>query len=55
MMMLGKIKGETAIEVRKFFKHETGAGDPVWSSKGKSHGITIGIDYSIINDKEWNA
>eukprot|EP00536_Pseudo-nitzschia_multiseries_P011521 jgi/Psemu1/308293/fgenesh1_kg.397_\ len=34
-MKLGKIKGETAPEVWKFFKDETGASDPVWNFKGK--------------------
>ena len=35
LMKLGKIKGETAPEVWKFFKDETGAGDPNWNFKGK--------------------
>ena len=35
MMQLGKIKGETAPEVWKFFKDETGAPDPTWNFKGK--------------------
>jgi glutathione peroxidase len=35
MMKLGKIKGETAPEVWKFFKDETGAADPTWNFKGK--------------------
>jgi glutathione peroxidase len=35
MMKLGKIKGETAPEVWKFFKDETGAADPMWNFKGK--------------------
>ena len=35
MMQLGKIKGETAPEVWKFFKDETGAPDPMWNFKGK--------------------
>jgi len=35
LMKLGKIKGDTAPEVWKFFKDETGAGDPVWNFKGK--------------------
>lgn len=35
LMKLGKIKGDTAPEVWKFFKNETGAGDPMWNFKGK--------------------
>jgi len=35
LMKLGKIKGETAPEVWKFFKDETGAPDPTWNFKGK--------------------
>jgi len=35
LMKLGKIKGNTAPEVWKFFKDETGAGDPSWNFKGK--------------------
>lgn len=35
LMQLGKIKGETAPEVWKFFKDETGAPDPMWNFKGK--------------------
>jgi len=35
LMKLGKIKGDTAPEVWKFFKDETGAGDPIWNFKGK--------------------
>jgi len=35
LMKLGKIKGETAPEVWKFFKDETGAADPGWNFKGK--------------------
>jgi len=35
MMKLGKIKGESAPQVWKFFKNETGAGDPIWNFKGK--------------------
>ena len=35
MMKLGKIKGDKAPEVWKFFKDETGAGDPMWNFKGK--------------------
>mmetsp|Transcript_17200 Transcript_17200/g.35332 ORF Transcript_17200/g.35332 Transcript_17200/m.35332 type:complete len:96 (+) Transcript_17200:347-634(+) len=35
MIKLGKIKGESAPEVWKFFKDETGAADPTWNFKGK--------------------
>jgi len=35
LMKLGKIKGDTAPEVWRFFKDETGAGDPLWNFKGK--------------------
>lgn len=35
LMQLGKIKGETAPEVWKFFKDETGAADPTWNFRGK--------------------
>jgi len=35
MMKLGKIKGDTAPEVWRFFKDETGASDPTWNFKGK--------------------
>ena len=35
MMKLGKIKGDTAPDVWRFFKDETGAGDPMWNFKGK--------------------
>lgn len=34
-MALGQIKGETAPEVWKFFKDETGAGNPMWNFQGK--------------------
>ena len=35
LMKLGKIKGDTAPEVWRFFKDETGASDPMWNFKGK--------------------
>jgi len=35
MMKLGKIKGDKAPELWKFFKNETGAGDPMWNFKAK--------------------
>lgn len=35
LMKLGKIKGEEAPDVWKFFKKETGASDPNWNFKGK--------------------
>lgn len=35
LMKVGKIKGDTAPEVWKFFKQETGAKDPTWNFKGK--------------------
>jgi len=35
MMKSGKIKGDTAPEVWRFFKDETGASDPTWNFKGK--------------------
>jgi glutathione peroxidase-family protein len=34
-MKLGKIKGDKAPEVWKFFKDETGASDPMWNFRGK--------------------
>ena len=34
-MKLGNIKGDSAPEVWKFFKSETGAKDPTWNFKGK--------------------
>lgn len=34
-MKLGKIKGDEAPEVWKFFKDETGASDPMWNFRGK--------------------
>ena len=35
LMKLGKVLGEDAPEVWKFFKQQTGAPDPVWNFKGK--------------------
>lgn len=35
LMKLGKIKGDEAPEVWKFFKDETGASDPMWNFRGK--------------------
>jgi len=35
LMKLGKIKGDTAPEVWRFFKDETGANDPMWNFTGK--------------------
>lgn len=35
MMKLGKIKGESAPEVWRFFKSESGAKDPTWNFRGK--------------------
>jgi glutathione peroxidase-family protein len=35
LMKLGKIKGETAPDVWKFFKDRTGASDPTWNFRGK--------------------
>jgi len=35
LMKLSKIKGDAAPEVWKFFKDETGAGNPIWNFKGK--------------------
>lgn len=35
LMKVGKIKGDSAPEVWKFFQQETGAPDPTWNFKGK--------------------
>mmetsp|Transcript_9449 Transcript_9449/g.15183 ORF Transcript_9449/g.15183 Transcript_9449/m.15183 type:complete len:92 (+) Transcript_9449:387-662(+) len=35
LMKLGKIKGDEAPDVWKFFKEQTGASDPTWNFKGK--------------------
>jgi glutathione peroxidase-family protein len=35
LMKLGKVKGDEAPDVWKFFKQETGAADPTWNFKGK--------------------
>jgi glutathione peroxidase-family protein len=35
VMKLGKIKGDEAPDVWKFFKEQTGASDPTWNFKGK--------------------
>jgi len=35
LMKLGKIKGDEAPEVWRFFKEETGASDPLWNFRGK--------------------
>jgi glutathione peroxidase-family protein len=35
MMKLGKIKGDDAPEVWKFFEQETGVPNPTWNFKGK--------------------
>jgi glutathione peroxidase len=51
MMQLGKIKGETAPEVWKFFKDETGAPDPTWNFKGKFLVSKTG-DVSVPTDLE---
>jgi len=51
MMKLGKIKGDTAPEVWKFFKNETGASDPMWNFKGKFLVSKTG-DVSVPTDLE---
>jgi len=51
MMKLGKIKGDSAPEVWKFFKDETGAPDPLWNFKGKFLVSKTG-DVSVPTDLE---
>jgi len=51
MMKLGEIKGDTAPEVWKFFKEQTGAGDPIWNFKGKFLVSKTG-DVSVPTDLE---
>jgi len=54
MMQLGKLKGNKAPDLWKFFKDETGAKDPKWNFQGKFLISKTGI-VTVSNAKDLEA